>query len=247
MANGTGVRAPALTLPSAKPSVPVLFRRLATALTLSLLLAACASNQEPANLDRGRATAEATPMVAAVRDGDLEQVQALASEGASLNTVTEEGTPLFVAAEAGHARIAWFLLSEGADPDLATAGGMTPLMIASQKGHRRLVSLLLSAGARVNATSAAGDTPIFLAAREGNLSVVKALLSAGANVNVSQDGRSLLMHVVEGGDLLMAEVLLAAGADVSYEGPDGLTALDVARQNNNQELQMLLVQAGAGS
>ena len=186
-------------------------------------------------------------MVAAVRQGDLEQVQGLAREGASLNTVTEQGTPLFVAAEAGHARIAWFLLSEGADPDLATASGMTPLMIASANGHRQVVALLLSAGAKVNATSESGDTPIFLAARQGNLSVVKALLAAGANVNVSQDGRSLLMHVVDGGDLLMAEVLLAAGADVGYQGPDGRTALDIARQNNNQELQMLLVQAGAGS
>ncbi|WP_404365445.1 ankyrin repeat domain-containing protein [Marinobacter sp.] len=245
MANGTGARA-LLPILSSAP-VHALTLRYAAVLAFTLFLGACASPRGPSNLDQGQARADTTPMVAAVRHGDLDRVQALAGDGASLNTVTEQGTPLFVAAEAGHARITWFLLSEGASPDLVTESGMTPLMVASLKGHRQIVALLLSAGAGVNAASEAGDTPIFLAAREGNLSVVKALLSAGANVNVSQGDHSLLMQVVEGGDLLMAEVLLAAGADPGYKGPDGLTALAIARQNNSRELQMLLIQAGAGS
>jgi len=64
-------------------------------------------------------------------------------------------------------------------------------------------------------------------------------------VNVSQDGQSLLMKVVESGDLLTAEMLLAAGADVHFRSADGRTALDLARASNNQDLEMLLVQAGA--
>ncbi len=83
------------------------------------------------------------------------------------------------------------------------------------------------------------------AARNGHLSVVRVLLAAGANVNVSQGGRSLLMHVVDSGDMLTAEMLLAAGADVNYRSGDGMTALDVARENGNRDLEMLLIQAGA--
>lgn len=75
--------------------------------------------------------------------------------------------------------------------------------------------------------------------------MVRALLAAGANVNVSQGGESLLMKVVASGDLLTAEMLLAAGADVHYRRADGTTALDLARASNNQDLEMLLVQAGA--
>ena len=60
-----------------------------------------------------------------------------------------------------------------------------------------------------------------------------------------QGGHSLLMHIVEGGDLLTAEMLLAAGADVNYRGSDGRTALDLARASNNRDIEMLLIQAGA--
>jgi len=54
-----------------------------------------------------------------------------------------------------------------------------------------------------------------------------------------------LMKIVATGDLLTAEMLLAAGAEVNYRSDNGRTALDVARANSNQELEMLLVQAGA--
>ncbi len=53
------------------------------------------------------------------------------------------------------------------------------------------------------------------------------------------------MHIVEGGDLLTAEMLVAAGADVNYRGKNGRTALDIARASNNRDLEMLLIQAGA--
>ena len=76
------------------------------------------------------------------------------------------------------------------------------------------------------------------------MSVVRALLAAGANVNVSQDGESLLMKVVEAGDLLTAEMLLAAGADVHYRRTDGTTALDIARPAITRTWKWL-VQRGA--
>lgn len=213
-------------------------------LVTGIFLVGCASSQ-PSNLARQEATAVSTPMMQAVSAGDFEQVETLARSGASLNILTEKGTPLEAAVRAKEDRIAWFLLTEGASPDLAGDDGVTPLMIAAADGQRRLVRLLLSAGADVNARDGEGVTPVILAARHGHLTVVKVLLAAGANVNVSQNGRSLLMQIVEGGDLLTAEMLLAAGADVNYRNDDGMTALDVARAENNRDLEMLLVQAGA--
>jgi len=138
----------------------------------------------------------------------------------------------------------------GISPELRAAlatddGGETPLMVAAENGNRRLVEFFLSNGAQVNARDDDGSTAVIRAARNGHLSVVRVLLAAGANVNVSQGGRSLLMRVVDSGDMLTAEMLLAAGADVNYRSEDGMTALDVARENRNRDLEMLLIQAGA--
>ncbi|MBC7182118.1 MAG: ankyrin repeat domain-containing protein [Marinobacter sp.] len=119
------------------------------------------------------------------------------------------------------------------------------LVSAAGNGEKRRVQLLLSAGADVNTSDRAGYTPVMRAAENGHLSVVKVLLAAGANVNVSQGGESLLMKIVANGDLLTAEMLLAAGADVNYRTDSGQTALDIARENNSRDLEMLLVQAGA--
>ena len=224
--------------------ISIAFRYFFLTLIASVVLAGCASSQ-PSNLIQREAMAAKTPLIQAVRDGDLAKVEALAASGASLNTLTEQGTPLEAAVRAGEDRIAWFLLREGASPDLATESNTTPLMVASTKGERRLVRLLLSAGADVNARDAEGATPVMLAARNGHLTVVKVLLAAGANVNVSQNEQSLLMQIVESGDLLTAEMLLAAGADVNYQSSEGVTALDLARADNKRDLEMLLIQAGA--
>lgn len=152
---------------------------------------------------------------------------------------------LMAAVQANADRDVLNLLTRGVDPDQQTVTGQTPLMVAAANGNRRIVRLLLAAGAQVNAQDAAGYTPVIHAAEQGHLTVVRALLAAGANVNVNQDGESLLMKVVGSGDLLTAEVLLAAGADVRYRAPDGRTALSVAQASRNPDLEMLLVQAGA--
>ncbi|MBE02341.1 ankyrin repeat domain-containing protein [Marinobacter lutaoensis] len=213
--------------------------------SLLVLLSACVAARTPSNLARTTATEAGTPLMAAAASGDLERVRGLAESGHPLNALTERGTPLMAAVRAGRDRVAWYLLTQGADPDLASANGETPLMAASAAGRLRLVQLLLSAGADVNARDRAGYTPVVRAAEQGQVSVVKTLVSAGANVNVQPGGESLLMKIVGQGDLLMAEMLLAAGADVHFRAADGGTALQRARALGYPDLDMLLIQAGA--
>ena len=174
----------------------------------------------------------------------------LAGCASSVSEIDTAGTSvhpaaLMAAVQANEDREVLNLLTQGVDPNHQAGTAQTPLMVAAANGNRRIVQLLLAAGARVNAQDAEGYTPVIQAAEQGHLSVVRALLAAGANVNVSQGGESLLMKVVGSGDLLTAEMLLAAGADVRYRAPDGRTALSVAQANRNPDLEMLLVQAGA--
>ncbi|MEQ5835580.1 ankyrin repeat domain-containing protein [Marinobacter sp. NFXS9] len=221
-------------------------KRVLACLALALIvLSACSGQPQPVNLETVHRANQSSPLVSAVMQGDLPAVQDQVAAGASLNQVTADGTPLTAAATAGHDRIAWYLLQQGADPNLADASGQTPLIAASAEGSQRLVKLMLSAGAGVNASGSDGTTAVAAAAEAGNLSVMRTLLDAGGNVNIAHDGESVLMHVVRNGDLLMTEVLIAAGADVSYRGEDGDSALSIARQRNLGDIEMLLVQAGA--
>jgi len=61
------------------------------------------------------------------------------------------------------------------------------------------------------------------------------------------DGRSLLMQAVELNSLLMAQILIRAGADVNFRSQTGMTALTIARDRQLGDLEMLLVQSGARS
>ena len=210
------------------------------------LFTGCSSTPVVANVENTQVQ-KPTPLMEAAYAGQVDRIHDLVEEGASVNAQAPSGTPLLTAVRNNQEQTALALLRYGANPNLGDAEGVTPLMVAAEKGHTTLAKYLLAGQARVNKTNDDGQTPVSLAARAGNLAMVKLLLSAGGNVNIERNGRSLLMQVVGNNDLLMAQVLIDAGADVNYISPQGKTALDVARSNNNRDLEMLLIQSGAQS
>lgn len=206
----------------------------------------CASSGGATNLAVEQVSAP-TPLMVASAKGDLDKVRSLIANGSAVNAVGPQGTALSLAVAKSHHDVALSLLRVGARPDIASGDQPSALMLAAGNGDHALVHVLLAAGADVNRTDAQGDNAVAYAARAGNLAVVRELLNAGGNVNVTRQGESLLMQVVQNNDLLMSQVLIAAGADVNYTAPDGETALAIARLHHNRDLEMLLVQAGAQS
>jgi len=104
------------------------------------------------------------------------------------------------------------------DPELTVAyssDGFTALGLASFFGHRAAVELLLASGARVNDAS---RNPMRVAP---------------------------LHSALAGTDTRIAELLLAAGADVNAVQADGYTPLHEAAQNGDQHMAERLVAAGA--
>ncbi len=89
------------------------------------------------------------PLVAASRQGDLQEVRRLLSIGASPDARAEFGTPLLEAVEGGHTEVVRALLQAGADPNQPDGpGGKSPLRLAKAAGHREIARLLRQAGAR---------------------------------------------------------------------------------------------------
>ena len=107
-----------------------------------------------------------------------------------------------------------------------------------------IVLALLFSGALLNA---AGDTRVADAAQRGDRQTVRALVKQRADVNGGQgDGMTALHWAATNGDAEMAQVLVAAGANVkALTRLGGITPLLLAAQNGDARLIELLLAAGA--
>ena len=140
-----------------------------------------------------------TPLLFAMRVGDLASAKLLLAAGADVNDRTPRGTSaLVVAAHSGHGELAAFLLEEGADPNAADSG-YAALHAAILYKDAELVAALLSAGANPNARllastptrrdsvdfyyhpSFVGATAFWLAARFRAPEIMRLLAAHGAD------------------------------------------------------------------
>ncbi|MCA1960174.1 MAG: ankyrin repeat domain-containing protein [Desulfomonile sp.] len=98
-------------------------------------------------------------LIAAVRAGDLNNVQRLIRESADINVADELGwTPLMHTASKNNLKAAQLLISAGADVNTQDRLGWSALMIAAANGHAEVVDMLLKQGADKNARNIYGET-----------------------------------------------------------------------------------------
>jgi hypothetical protein len=127
-------------------------------------------------------------------------------------------TVLQLASYYGHAKVVKLLLVHPAiDCNVRAPGGFTPLLLACWNDYVSVVYLLLK-NPRVNTTLAdhGGHTPLWWASSNGNLEVIELMIASGQDLgDLNQKG--------------------------SYGNNEDYTALEVARKNNNIEIESLLV------
>lgn len=127
-----------------------------------------------------------TPLLAAVKNGNLEVMCACMEQGATVFTCdSAEWTPLTWAAHLGHEEIVWLLLETGADTQWVDIHGETAMIKAVGAGHVTIVQRLLHHTPRgcVDAKDKRGRTALWWACEYGHLDIVRTLLFAGANHN----------------------------------------------------------------
>ena len=110
-----------------------------------------------------------TPLHKSSWDGNLDVVQYLVEQGATIDKTTHGGcsyTPLSGAAFNGHLDVVRYLLEQGADRDKADGNGDTPLHDAVCCGELEIAMLLMSYGADLNVRNKYGRLPIDLADTE---------------------------------------------------------------------------------
>jgi beta-lactamase regulating signal transducer with metallopeptidase domain/ankyrin repeat protein len=190
-------------------------------------------------------TPDDTPLMAAVRRGDLDAAHALVAGGANVDAATSDGTALIVAARAGRADIVNLLLDNGADAGQVTRGDGTPLTNAVLSGDKTIVADLLKNGADANQTTTDG-TPLILAARTGRADLVKLLLDNGADASKASRGDGdPLINAVSSGDAATVRYLVDKGADVNQTTLGDGSPLIAAARSGNADLVKLLLDKGA--
>lgn len=158
-----------------------------------------------------------TPVVDAVKAGDVERLRALVAAGADVNAAEGDGaTALHWAAYGNDEALVETLLAAGARADAANDLGITPLHLAAANGHAGVVSRLLAHGAAPDPPSEAGVTPLMLAARTGSAEVVRILLSRDATSETREParGQTALMWAAANRHPDVVRVLVGRGANV---------------------------------
>ena len=200
--------------------------------------------------ERGRSTLE----LAAVGDAALLRSLldlGLDAAGAGPAARRSGRTPLFAAAEAGNLESVRVLLEAGADASIPDGHGRTPISAAYREGHDSVVSTLEAAGASLEPA-----TPgvLHAAVVRHNQELLRACIALGNldqihgqgppsdwNPSGSED-TPLLLSLLHGNDEAL-DLLLAAGAEVTGDGPD--FPLEAATTRGNLSAVEKLLAAGA--
>ena len=125
-----------------------------------------------------------------------------------------------------------------------TAGEM--LMKAATLGDLKTVESLLSAGINPNLPLRDQQSPISFAILAGQTQVVQLLLAWHADPNAPMNSRfpeTPLQYAAQNGNVRMASILIAGGAEVNRKGAQGGTALHAA--GAHLEMVRLLIEKGA--
>ena len=155
-------------------------------------------------------------LMAAVKSGDVVEVQRCIAAGVGVNATT------------------------------SSIVGMTALHRAALFEKTEVAKALLAAGADVNATDKSGMTALHWAASNKNAEIAKALLAARAHVNVAtNEGRTALHEAACNNCPEIVKVLIAAGADMKATDEYGDTALFMAKHREHAEVARILQAAGA--
>ena len=211
-----------------------------------------------------------TPLIVAVRNGNLDCVKVLLKYGAEIEGrgdfmhIFEDDscpvpynykccTPLFVAATCGNVEILRFLVENGANVNATDDFGLTPLMAAVANQLLDAVTFLIDQGADVNLLDSSGSTALHYASEvsfdPSSCLIVKQLINRGANINAvtNDDKLTPLMLACKNKNVSVVNCLLQNGANVVLTSDNGWTALHfvVDGFNDSSEILRSLLNNGA--
>jgi quinoprotein dehydrogenase-associated probable ABC transporter substrate-binding protein len=184
-----------------------------------------------------------TPLMVAVKSGDLSMVNGFVEYGANTNAQDNDGwTAAMHAVRGNDPKIMRLLGKFKADFSLQNHDGMTALGLAAYTNKANAaVAILDSGGNPDDVMGAAKYTALMIAAKQDNQQMTQTLLQYKANPNARNAGgvTALMIAAVRNQDML-ALTLLKSGADAAIKDEEGKSALMLARENDADKTVKLL-------
>lgn len=182
------------------------------------------------------------PLAAACLTNNNIAAEQLIRLGADTNAMSpKDGLSMLDSALfANNAELFALLLQHGAKINKLNQHGMTALTKMAGVGRMDAVERLLQWGACVNYGT---FTSLMAAVGNGHEAVATLLIAQGADVNTTDEyGLSALYYAIQGEQLKLIEVLIAAGANIHHRMKGNLTALMFC---TSAEVAQILVKHGA--
>ena len=149
---------------------------------------------------------------------------------------------LLLAARNGRVKDVNDLIQGGADPNSTGKNGITPLHVAASRGKIPVIEALITNGANINMPDYDKATPLHHAAATNHAKTVTALLRLGANPNLKDlIGYTPLHCAAENNYTEIVQTLIANNACADTENEDSRTALDLAVQSENTDINLVRI------
>jgi ankyrin repeat protein len=190
-----------------------------------LMLVACAGTMASTYED----------LIIAANEGRTEVVVDLVRRGMDVNSVDRDGTTLLaMASRGGYVTLVDWLLGQRASVHKPNRYGDTALLMAASQGRTVVAERLLTAGAALNPE---GWTPLHYAVFGGHEALTRELIRRGAQIDAyAPNRRTALMLAAQAGNLELVAMLIELGARSELTDADGLTAAQIARKKDFEEV-----------
>jgi uncharacterized protein len=197
-------------------------------------------------------SANETQLHSAAANDDVAAVRDLLSNGTNVDAKDSNGrTALLIATHGNKINAATALIEAGADVNAKDSIDDSPYLYAGARGHLEILKLTLAHGADLRSTNRYGGTALIPAAERGHVEAVRTLIEAGVDIDhVNNLGWTALIEAIilgNGGPRRqqIVDLLVKAKANVNITDRDGVTPLQHARSRGYQEIERILIAAGA--
>ncbi|MFP3032786.1 MAG: ankyrin repeat domain-containing protein, partial [Wolbachia sp.] len=166
-------------------------------------------------------------LLSAVKNGDLNKIEDLVSQGTSLKMKDSNGnTLLHYASQNDHLRVVKYLIEKEASLKAKNKDGETPLGLAVQKNYIDIIEFLKK-------TQLDLDKELLATVKGDDLNRVKALVSQGASLEAKDNSNNTPLHnACNNGHVKVVEYLIQEGASLKAKNKDGEAPLHVAVQHD---------------